>query len=336
MRVCILHRFPKEEIEQTNASFPYLLRDGVDVKTFKSFNRFNPKLKLLKSIWWVFTAWTRTVFRNYDVIYCDDSFPWYPILVKLTSPKSKVVLRLGDLHLMYYCDGFAYKILHWFELIGWRLADRILAISQTMQLHIASQLSDIKIYNVPDPVDPKFFNHPRIKLGERPIVMFHGTLTKNKGLNRLMRCAMRMPEIDFVIIGEGEELQQLKDQGLSNVEFKGWVSYETITNHLTCADIGIAMRSWNRGNDYVVTSPWLQYNALGIPCIATRRKVFTDMNYLWQFDSTEELVKLIKQILENPPTPYWRDYVHKNHDARKIGEEIWSHLLSSVNQSPKN
>ena len=115
MKIAILHRYPENEIKPTNASFEYFVEElrkehTVDVKTFKSFNRF--RFKFIKSLLWIVYSPFLVIGRNYAVIYCDDSFPYYAGFVKLASPRSKVIKRMGDLHLMYYCSGWVYKFFH--------------------------------------------------------------------------------------------------------------------------------------------------------------------------------------------------------------------------------
>src|SRR3989304_2626933 len=95
-KIALLHRYPADRIKETNAAFPYLAEKGIDVLTFKSFNRTSKWRKFFKSLAWVFYAPLLVWGKGYDVIYCDDSYPFYPALVKLVSPHSKVVLRIGD------------------------------------------------------------------------------------------------------------------------------------------------------------------------------------------------------------------------------------------------
>ena len=142
MKIALLHRYPKEMIPETNAAFPYLEAKGIDVLTFKKFDRLSNFKKFWKSILWIFYAPFLVVGKNYDVIYCDDSYPFYPILVKIFCPFSKVVIRIGDLHLMYYYSGWVYEFLHFFEKIGWKTVDLIMPISEVMSDYIRAEIKD--------------------------------------------------------------------------------------------------------------------------------------------------------------------------------------------------
>lgn len=325
-KIALLHRFPAGQIKETNAAFPYLEKMGIDVLTFKSFNRLSPWKKFLKSILWVFYSPMLVAGKGYDVIYCDDSFPFYPALVKLASPRSRVIIRLGDLHLMYYTSGLVYKFFHFFERIGWLLADDIISISDQMAAYLMKET--LRVPHVAlDPVDPKDF--PIGDNRNNGTVMFHGLLTKNKNVDILLDAARLMPDLDFVIIGDGPDYKRLKDLAPRNVFFLGWVPFKSVHNYIANCTIGVALRSNNPANEYVVTSPFLQYGIMGKPCLVTRRKVFQD--YPWQFSAVQELVGKIRYLITFPEEKEGeklRECILKNHDAEKIGAQIWSVLQS--------
>lgn len=322
-KIAFLHRYPADRIKETNASFPYLQAKAIDVLTFKNFDRLNPWKKFFKEIAWLFYAPMLVLGKGYDVIYCDDSYPFYPFFVMLASPRSKVILRIGDFHLMYHTKGLLYKFLHFFEKKVWRLAYGVIAISEAMAKKIESEIGQ-KVHVVLDPVDPKDF--PINKSKNHGSVMFHGYLSKNKGVELLIKAAERLPEVNFVVIGDGPAREWLEMIAPINVFFQGWVPFKSISRHIATCAVGVALRTDNPGNEYVVTSPFLQYGICGKPCLVTRRKVFGD--YEWQFSGVDEMVSKIKALLISPfeHGERLREYVLKNHDAEKIAEEIWRHL----------
>lgn len=346
-KIAILHRFPAHQIRETNAAFPhlfhllrsewmnpldlrpgavnYLCRNQVDVLTFKKFNRLNTFKKFLKSLAWIFYAPALVFGKGYDVIYCDDSFPFYPLLVKWASPRSKVVLRIGDFHLMYYTSGLLYRILHHFEKMTWRKADQILAISEVMAQRIANETGrGVRV--VLDPVDPlDFLSANTLKTPEK-IVMFHGLLTRNKNVDVLLEAARLRPEIRFWVVGAGPDMKRLQGLAPENVWFAGWHPFRHMYSLINDCNVGVALRSANPGNEFVVTSPFLQYGAMGKPCLVTRRDVFG--LYPWQFSNVEELVNKIDYLMDRPEEgEKLRRYILEKHDAKKIAEEICKTLL---------
>ncbi len=325
MKIALLHRYPEDRIKETNAAFPYLKAKGIDVLTFKKFDRISKFKKFWKSILWIVYAPFLVCGKRYDVVYCDDSYPFYPALVKLVAPWSKVVIRLGDLHLMYYYSGLTYKILHYFEKVGWNAADEIICISNPMTEYVWNETRGT-VATVYDPVDLSHFKSVCGSYCRHETVMFHGTLTKNKNVDILLDAARLLPEIEFEIVGGGPDLKRLKSIAPSNVYFHGWVPFKEIPRLISTCAIGVALRSDNPGNEYVVTSPYLQYGAMGKPCLVTQRKVYGE--YKWEFTSASGLASGIEQLLKSP----WkegqklRNYIVENHDSEKIGEQIWKIL----------
>lgn len=322
MKVALLHRYPKDRIAETNAAFPYLVEKGIDVLTFNKFDRLSNWKKQIKSFFWIFYAPFLVWRKGYDVIYCDDSYPFYPILVKLASPKSRLVLRIGDFHLIYYFSGLIYKFLHFFEKIGWQLADDIIAISWDMANLIKNETGR-SVHVALDPIDPKDF--PMSGAKSENTVMFHGVLTKNKGVDILLEAAARLPLVKFVIIGDGPDKKRLKQIAPRNVIFRGWIPFKSMCHYIETCAVGVALRSNNPGNEYVVTSPFLQFGVMGKPCLVTRRKVFGA--YEWQFTGVDEMAKKLTELLKRPEEgEKLRKYVLENHDAKKISESIWQIL----------
>lgn len=318
-KIALLHRYPANQIKETNAAYPYLAAKGIDTLTFKKFNRLSKAGKFFKSVLWIFYAPLLVLGKKYDIIYCDDSYPFYPLLVKLASPKSRIVLRVGDLHLMYYVDGWLYKVLHHFERMTWRMADLIIAISDEMKNYMMIE-TVCNAVTVLDPVDPKDF--PIDGACNSGSIMFHGVLTKNKNIDVLLQAAELLPEFKFEIVGDGPDYARLVSIAPKNVVFHGWIPFNKVSNKLKTCSIGVALRSDNRGNEYVVTSPFLQYGILGKPCLVTRRSVFND--YPWQFSTAEEMAQKIKILLNSPDQgKSLQKYIVENHSAEKIAEEIW-------------
>ena len=151
--------------------------------------------------------------------------------------------------------------------------------------------------------------------------MFNGLLTKNKGIDILLEAARRLPKVNFIVVGEGPDRKRLESLSPNNVFFKGWVPFKNIYRYIATCAVGVALRSDNPGNEYVVTSPFLQYGAMGKPCLVTRRKVFGE--YEWQFSGADEMVKKIKILLQRPEEgEKLRKYILENHEAKKIACQI--------------
>ncbi len=328
MKIAVLHRYPEKDIKQTNASFPYFIEalrkeHTVDFITFKTFNRF--KNKLLKSLIWIFYGPMRIWRHHYDLIYCDDSFPFYAGLVKILSPKSKVIKRLGDFQLMYYFSGFMFDVFHLLEKIEWRMVNKLILISEAMRDYMFEE--DLGLWGkslvVNDPIELEDFkyNPDQIKCYD---VMFHGTLDFHKGIESILEAAWDLHELSFCILGDGVNRWELELLAPKNVHFIGWQDFRRVPFYLSLAKVGIAMRSNNRGNQYVITQAFLQYAAVGIPVLVSKRKTFED--YEWSFKGGE-LVEYIKTLIKSEDLRTAvslknRKLVEEKHDARKIGKQL--------------
>ena len=157
------------------------------------------------------------------------------------------------------------------------------------------------------------------------IVSFHGVLTRNKNVDILIEAAKRMEKHLFIVAGDGPDRLRLSKIAPKNVLFIGWGSVKKIKNLIKVCDVGVALRSDNPGNEYVVTSPFLQYGAAGRPCLVTRRKVFGD--YEWQFSTVDEMVEKLMILSKHPEEgEKLREYVLKNHNAKNIADQIWGIL----------
>lgn len=326
MKIALLHRYPIRQIPATNAALIYMLKDLSAVITFRKFNRHSP-FKAIKSVAWIIYAPLRMLFTRYDIIYCDDSFPFYCGLVKLVRPNATVVLRLGDLHLMYYFRGRLYRWLHKLEVWSWNKVDAILPISETMSKYVKTQ-TNTKVITVLDPVDTKHFKPSNYE--RRLIVMWHGLITRNKGLDVILETALLLPGVIFWILGDGPDKPRLIKKAPRNVLFLGHEPFERVPAIINECEVGLAIRADIPGNDYVVTSAWLQYLAMNKPCIASARKVYDDIGYKSQFVSAQDLSSKITYLLKNPQkNRNGREYIKKNHDANHIGRKIiWT--LKSV------
>lgn len=323
-KIALLHRHPAHRIKETNAAFPYLVSLGATPITFKEFNRLGGFRKFWKSLFWIIYAPARVIGRGYDIIYCDDSYPFYAALVKMASPRSRVVLRMGDFHLMYHYRGWVYDVLHFFERLSWHVVDEIIAISEPMAIFIRER-TNTPVTMVPDPVN--VFDFQQSLVEDDGSVMFHGMLTKNKNIDVLIEAAKLLPHTPFIIIGDGPDRKRLEALAPKNVTFRGWVPYEKMNQELSRCSVGVALRSDNHGNEYVVTSPFLQYGAMGKPCLVTRRAVFG--NYEWQFSTPAQLARKINILQTRPQEGQkLRQYVVQHHHAEKVALSIWSRLLS--------
>jgi len=158
-----------------------------------------------------------------------------------------------------------------------------------------------KVFEVPDGVDIEKFNpeisgipiRKKYKLGEKQVVGFVGSLSKRQGLSLLLdaaaKCKQQIPDIHFLIVGEGFEEPKLKnfvkDNKLENiVTFTGAVSHNDIPSYIAAMDITVLP------NMSIYSSPVkiFEYMAMAKPTIAPAQG---QMN---RFFENEKEILLIK------------------------------------------
>jgi len=146
-------------------------------------------------------------------------------------------------------------------------SDFLFSNSHAVQASLRKEYG-LKSEVVPTGVDTRFFTpveerppHPRVR------VLFVGSLRPFKGPQLLVQAASRLPEADFVIVGDGMmsgELEtQVEREHLSNVEFKRGLNTEALREQYRQADIFLFPSRWE-GSPKVI----LEAAACGLPVIA--------------------------------------------------------------------
>ncbi|MCK4401841.1 glycosyltransferase family 4 protein [bacterium] len=138
-----------------------------------------------------------------------------------------------------------------------------------------------KVFEVPDGVDPEKFDpeiseisiRKKYKLEKKQVVGFVGSLSKRQGLPILLdaarKCKQQIPDIHFLIVGEGFEEPKLKNFVKNNnlesiVTFTGSVSHNDIPAYIAAMDITVLP------NMSIYSSPVkiFEYMAMGKATIA--------------------------------------------------------------------
>jgi len=144
------------------------------------------------------------------------------------------------------------------------------------------------------------------------IVLFSGVMYKHRGVDILLKAASivikKIPEVRFVLLGEGPELNELKkivkDSKIEdNIEFKGWIEREDIIDHLAEASIGIGPLRSTSVTKNALPIKVLEYMAASLPILSQRDtlpdSVLIDSENGYFVKDEVELAAKIIQILEN-------------------------------------
>jgi glycosyltransferase involved in cell wall biosynthesis len=155
---------------------------------------------------------------------------------------------------------------------------------------------------VPTGVDTKFFTPAWERPGNpRPRVLFVGSLRPFKQPQFLLEAAIRFPQAEFVIVGEGllaEELRnRVRDEKLKNVFLRGLLGEAKLKQEYQRADIFLFPSAWE-GSPKVI----LEAAASGLPVIARNNyepETVVDGQTGYLAGSDDELFARLDQLLEH-------------------------------------
>ena len=134
-----------------------------------------------------------------------------------------------------------------------------------------------KISIIPNGVDLSMFNIPKQKDPKK--IIFSGAMYYHRGLDILLEAAPKIineiPNVKFVLIGSGNELEKLKEISKkknldANVEFKGWIKRNDIPQNISDASIGIGPLRTTDVTEGALPIKVLEYMASSLPIIAQK------------------------------------------------------------------
>jgi glycosyltransferase involved in cell wall biosynthesis len=121
-------------------------------------------------------------------------------------------------------------------------------------------------------------------------------MAKVKNPLRLLEVAKKLPDVNFVMAGGGDMLEQVRDSATANVNVIGWASAEVFWS---AVDIAIST-SYNEGMPVALIEAQLS----GLPVIATDvgsscEVILNESTGLITSTETESIVKAVKALMED-------------------------------------
>ncbi len=165
-----------------------------------------------------------------------------------------------------------------------RRADLVVgATTGITELLIESGLSQASVVTVPNGVSQDVLEvaHGATRVAARnprPKVVYAGLLGYNQGVGVLVDVANEVPEVDFVLAGDGPELPLLKEKarelGTENVSFRGYLGRQELLRVYAEADVLFAkVRSTPTLDATSISSKLFEYMATGRPLVYAGRGV---------------------------------------------------------------
>ncbi len=158
----------------------------------------------------------------------------------------------------------------------YRRADTIVVVSQAfIQPIVETGVDRSKIEYYPNGVDLEFYDvsgtRPEAldEFDNRPTVAYVGTIGRAHGLSVVLDAAPDVPDVQFVLVGDGSEREKLEQQAENheNIIFTGRWPKEQVPYILAEADIGFVHLKPREIFETVIPSKLLESMAAGLPVI---------------------------------------------------------------------
>ncbi len=168
----------------------------------------------------------------------------------------------------------------WLERASYRLADAVTVLSDDLAANVSGKLSVVrarKVHTIPNfvdieqilPVERMTKYRQELGIGDEPVVLYAGNVGFSQSLDLVIAAAKRLPDVTFLINGEGSMRSTLEEQssGLVNVRFGSFLPAERLSELLATGDLHVV--PLRRGLAHVsVPSKTYSILAAGRPVLA--------------------------------------------------------------------
>lgn len=173
----------------------------------------------------------------------------------------------------------------------------------------------------------------------KSIVVYAGSFMPNQGEDLIVECAIRLPEVYFIVLGGFDwQWQQYRYycSDIKNIDFRGFVPKNEMASYLQLADICLMpYRKGNDENDFGIPLKMMDYIASRKPIIATQtpaleRFMCDGENCLLVSDNSRSFANAIVKLVDNPgfatklAENCWRD--HGSFTWTKRAQSIIDHF----------
>lgn len=222
----------------------------------------------------------------------------------------------------------------------YRRSDILVVVSRAFINPITDRSVDqSKIVYHPNGIDPLFYEvgcEPPASvsnLSDGFTVSYVGTIGRTHGLEIIVEAARKLPDVQFVLVGEGAERKRLQRaaSNLDNVVFVGRRPKAEVPYFLAAADIALVHLKPRDVFKTVIPSKLLEAMAAGLPVVlgvrgeAERILSEADAGLSIEPDNTEELVAAVEKLRDDPTL---RDQLSKHGYEYVIEEFNWDTIAA--------
>ncbi len=294
--------------------------------------RRNQRDKLLKTILWMLCLpWVglRCRFMGMDAVYIDETVPLTAGIARLFFGP-RVAITVADFFTDIYLNTSWLKRLlaqgiRAADFAAWRTLPMIFTRARNTREFLAGHgIDPQRVHPIYDPCDTRMY-HPmdraaaRAHFGytdEHVVLVHHGILHPNKGNDRILRSLARvrqvLPQIRFLLVGNGSEFERLKalatELGLNDIaRLTGWLPKpEDVNIALNAGDIGLVMRIGQQSDDFHMTGALVHSMAVGLPILAAQLAGVAEVvkdgehGYLFPPDRMEQFEERLIAMARDP------------------------------------
>lgn len=233
-----------------------------------------------------------TRLRGVDLVYIDETLPFSASLARIFFGR-RVVITVADFFVdIYFTRGWRAKLGAWIrarDLANWTKLEGIITRAKATRDYLAKNgVEAARVFPIYDPCDMTIYRpveraevRKRFGYADHVVVLVHhGILHPNKGNDRILRSLARLkpdfPELRYLLIGDGSEMENLKtlarELGIEDVvRFTGWLPRLAEVNEaINAGDIGLVMRVGHQSDDFHMTGALVHSMACGLPVLAAK------------------------------------------------------------------
>ena len=273
-----------------------------------------------------------SIIKNYDIIFVHN-MPDFLIFSGL-FPKllgAKLVLDVHDPMPELYSaifgldmNSFFIKLIILQGKLSYRFADKVLTIDERVRdLLIDRGVSEQKIEIIHNFPDQNIFKKSRAMSVDRDpghfTLVYTGTISPRHGLDVAIEAVKSLigeiPELQFMIIGEGPDIPRLKELVRKNhldekILFEGVVPLEQVPDYLAKSDVCVVPYLNGIYGDLLFPTKVFESLMVGLPVVCSRTKIVVryldeSMLFLFTTGDKEDLANQIRLVYSD------KELVHK-------------------------
>ena len=181
------------------------------------------------------TGWFIKLIRGGSLVFnIQDVFP--DAAIQTGAITNKQIIRLA----------------YWLERASYKRSDAVVLLSEDLRRNISQKVNPATqaiLHVIPNFVDTAAIipgqrmtpYRGELGIGDRLVVMYAGNVGFSQSLGMMIAAARQLPDIAFVINGDGAARQSLQDQasGIANIHFAPYQPIERLSEVLATGDIHV-------------------------------------------------------------------------------------------------